>query len=181
MNFFSVFSLSFLFNVSQSLAQNPKLNALIPVGFSILDSKKCDINLDGIFDYIVILKSDKETVETEVRRPLLIVEGRKNGSLKLVQRNDKVVLCYDCGGVFGDPYEGIAVKKNYFSIEHYGGSNWRWTRIITFKYDFKLKKYMLHKDAGISYHTSEPDKTEQLAHHKKSWGKTEFKNYSSDF
>lgn len=161
-------------------AQESKLNQFIPADYKVLESSKCDLNLDGITDYIVVLKHKNEENETERNRPLLIIEGRKNGLLKLVSSNNNVVLCKSCGGVFGDPYSGITVKKNYFSIEHYGGSNWRWTRIITFKYHLKLKKYLLHKDTGISYHMSDVDKNENLTYNKKYWGLMEFKNYKSE-
>ena len=70
---------------------------------------------------------------SDTARHLLIIQGEKDGTFKIVANNDSIVLCFGCGGVFGDPYAGITVKDNYFSIEHYGGSAWRWTRIITFK------------------------------------------------
>src|SRR5436190_14825570 len=121
--------------VSQSIfAQQSQLKTFVPKGFKILDSAKCDINQDGFTDYIVVLKNDNEAVGTEYSRPLLIIEGQKSNILKLAAKNDRLVLCFDCGGVFGDPYAAITVKKNYFSIEHYGGSNERWTRVVTFKY-----------------------------------------------
>lgn len=33
-----------------------------------------------------------------------------------------------------NPYSGLTIKNGYFSVEHYAGSAWRWTRIPTFKY-----------------------------------------------
>jgi hypothetical protein len=167
-----------IFIISQTIsAQNSELNSFVPKGFKILDSEKCDINQDDFTDYIVILKNDNETKETELNRPLLIIEGKKDGALKLVAKNEQIVLCFDCGGIFGDPYAGITAKKNYFSIEHFGGSNWRWTRVITFKYDKKLKKYILHKDAGESWHVFDLKKVEYQPYNKESWDKIEFENY----
>lgn len=174
-------NLLFFIIISQVFyAQESKLKSFIPEGYKILDSTKCDLNQDGFTDYIVILKNDKETVESEMKRPLLIIEGNKTGTLKMVAKNDDVVLCFDCGGIFGDPYSGITVKKNYFSIEHYGGSNWRWTRIITFKYDQKSQKYILHKDAGESFHVANVNKREYQTFNKNLWDTTEFKNYKTE-
>jgi hypothetical protein len=158
-------------------AQQSELKQFVPNGFKILDSEQCDLNQDGFKDYIVILKNENETIETELNRPLLIIEGKKGGVLKLVAKNEQIVLCFDCGGIFGDPYAGITVKKNYFSIEHFGGSNWRWTRVITFKYDKKLKKYILHKDAGESFSVFDLKKVEYQSNNKESWDKIEFENY----
>jgi hypothetical protein len=96
-----------------------------------------------------------------VRRPLLLLLGQNDGSLKLAARNDYVVLCGSCGGVMGDPFEGITIKDGYFSIEHSGGAGWRWTRIITFKWSEPDKDWRLHRDGGVSYHAGDPDKMEE--------------------
>lgn len=157
-----------------SFSQSNNLKYFIPNGFTLLDSASGDLNLDGFNDLIVVLKNDLEETVPDTTRPLLILHGAKNKTYTLITKNDHVVLCNDCGGMFGNPYEGIAVKNNYFSVEHYGGSNWRWTRIITFKYDLKNKQYVLHKDAGVSYHTSDPDKITKNIHSKKSFGKLLF-------
>jgi hypothetical protein len=91
------------------------------------------------------------------------------------------VLCYNCGGVFGDPYEGLAIKNGYFSVEHYGGSSWRWTRIITFKYHDAKKAWYLHRDAGISYHTSDPDTETESVYNQADYGKLNFEEYIGDW
>ncbi|MGA1278534.1 MAG: hypothetical protein ACO30P_08970, partial [Candidatus Kapaibacteriota bacterium] len=103
-----------------------------------------------------------------------------NGSLTLIERNDNIVLCFLCGGAWGDPYEGMTLKKNFFSVEHRGGAAERWTRIITFKYNTKDKSYYLHKDGGVFYSTFDPDKSTDEFYNKKLWGKMLFKNYVSE-
>jgi hypothetical protein len=115
------------------------LKQLIPADFTILDSASGDINKDGVRDLVIILRNKYETFNTDTTRPLLLLEGNLKRRYKLLARNDSVVLCMGCGGVHGDPYQGITVKSGYFSIEHFGGSGWRWTRIITFKYDPKKR------------------------------------------
>ena len=174
-------SLFILLITKASLAQKINFKEFIPAGFTILDTSKCDLNQDGYTDYIIILKNDLENSVPDTSRPLLIVEGEKNGTFKLIANNDKIVLCYACGGAFGDPYTGITVKDNYFSIEHYGGSSWRWTRIITFKYDKKLNDYILHKDTGESFSVEDLNKREFQTYNKNLWNKVEFKNYNSDW
>src|SRR4249920_3850882 len=138
---------SFVTNLS---GQSKGLASFIPADFSILDSASGDINKDGKKDLLVILKNNLEETNGDTTRPLLILLGNEKGFYNLSGRNDRVVLCKSCGGVFGDPYAGITVKNNFFSIEHYGGSNWRWTRIITFRYDLRSKQVLLHLDAGDS-------------------------------
>lgn len=156
------------------------LKSFIPNGFSILDSASGDLNKDGYKDLVLILKNKAETAQQDVERPLLILHGSKAKLYTLVAKNNKVVLCASCGGVFGDPYSRLVIKNNYFSAEHYGGSNWRWTRIMTFKYDLQKKVYVLHRDAGESYHTAEPDKTSPNIHSKKDFDKLLFKDYTNE-
>ncbi len=166
-------------NIFNTLSQSNSLSSFTPEGYLLKDSLKCDLNLDGIIDYLLVLKDKNEEVAEigETLRPIYILEGIKEGGYRLAEKNDSIVLSKNDGGAFGDPYAGLVAKKNYFSIEHYGGSNWRWSRIYTFKYDQKTKKYYLHKDAGVSYHTSNPNKVEKLNYHKELWGKIKFKDY----
>ena len=154
------------------------LKSFIPEGYSLLDSTSGDLNKDGLKDLVLILKNNLEETRPDTTRPLLILHGIKKKGYTLVARNDYAVLCQSCGGVFGDPYDNVVAKNNFFSVEHYGGSNWRWTRIITFKYDLKTKQYVLHRDAGISYHTSDPDKTTNTITNKKDFGKLPFAKYN---
>lgn len=169
--------LSDMFSQAQTNAPAP-YQSFIPKGFSLLDSASGHLNKDGINDMVLILKNDLETANPDTTRPLLLLAGIGNGLYKLLERNDHVVLCAACGGIFGDPYEGVVIKNGFFSIEHYGGSNWRWTRIITFKYDPVSQKFKLHKDAGVSYHVSDPDKQEEIVNNKAAFGKRLFSEYT---
>ena len=161
-------------------AQKKSIDDFVLKGYSILDKSSGDLNQDGYTDYIVILRNNLDTISADTARPLLIIHGQQNGTYKLAGRNDSIVLCKACGGVFGDPYSAITIKDNYFSVEFYGGSNWRWSRVITFKYNTITKSYILHKDAGESFNAFEPDKIEYESYHKELWNKIPFKTYSAD-
>lgn len=108
--------------------------------------------MDGFEDVVLILKSINEQETSDYAndkptlRPLLFLAGDTIGSLHLVARNDKAVYCFDCGGQMGDPFNALVVDKQLVSIEHYGGSQYRWTRNITFKYDTEAKAWFLYKD-----------------------------------
>lgn len=154
--------------------------AFIPQGYTVLDSSFGDLNKDSYPDMVLILKSDTEEMNPDTTRPVLVLAGSANSSFKLLARGDHAVLCANCGGVFGDPYQGITIKSGYFSIEHYGGSGWRWTRIITFKYDPSVSTFRLHRDAGVSFHASEPNKQTSLIHQKKNYGRVTLKDYTYD-
>ncbi len=163
-----------------SYAQLQTLQSFIPADYSILDSASGDINKDGKKDMLVILKYNDEENSGDTVRPLLVLLGSGKDLYELTAQSDSVVLCKACGGVFGDPYAGMTVKNNFFSIEHYGGSNWRWTRIITFRYDVKTGNIYLHRDAGESFHVDDPDKTKPYTYTKEDYGKLLFSKYSYD-
>ncbi|HTA61315.1 MAG TPA: hypothetical protein VK835_02620 [Bacteroidia bacterium] len=162
-------------------AQKTGINDFVLKGYSILDKAQGDLNQDGYQDYIVILRNNLDTSFGDTARPLLIIHGQQNGTYNLVEQNSNVVLCKTCGGAFGDPYSAITIKNNYFSVEFYGGSNWRWSRVITFKYNLLTKSYILHKDAGESFNALEPDKTEYENFHKELWNKKPFQNYDAEY
>ena len=122
-------------------------------------------------------KETSDVVDHPTKRPLLVLIGEGNGKYKLAARNDNVVLCVDCGGVFGDPFEGVSIKNGVFSVEHYGGSSWRWTKIITFKYSAVNKNWLLSRVGSDSYHTSDPNKMKTTIKTDKNFGKVLFEKY----
>ncbi|MES2776137.1 MAG: hypothetical protein V4722_18310 [Bacteroidota bacterium] len=170
---------TFLIHAVIVFGQTKSYNSFIPVGFTILDSAIGDINKDGIKDAVLILKVKNEAAWSSTVRPLLVLEGNKRKQFKLVARNDHVVMCWDCGGVHGDPYVRTVIKNGYFSVEHFGGSGWRWTRVITFKFNSKTQKLMLHRDAGHYWHVSEDGKKTERINGEKDFDKLPFDKYDN--
>lgn len=173
------------------------LNKFVPKGYKIVKWKSGNLNMDEKDDVILVIGKieNEEVAETgsteyndmdEEERPLLILTANDNGELKEVTRNDKVVMCPDCGGVMGDPFGeagSIVIKNGYFSIESMGGSSDRWVRIITFKYDTTKKSWFLHKDGQVSWNTHEVDSEEETVYSKKDFGVVPFEayNYENQF
>jgi hypothetical protein len=163
----------------QSVTGHP-LHYFLPKDYVILDSAQGDINNDGIDDFVVALKSVYENTDTETARPLLLLIGTKTGGYTLFASNDSVVLCKNCGGVFGDPYEGITIKKGFFEINHRGGSRFRWTRNISFRFKPGRNEFILYRDAGISYDDANPDKNIRQVTHKEDFNRVAFVKYTYD-
>lgn len=175
-------------NVSyfQVITNIPKAIAVhVPKGYQVLDTTVGNLNLDNIPDLLIALKSPLEDTSTNledpVHRPLLILFGNANGSYTFGFRNDNIVYCILCGGVLGDPFNGLTIKNGYFTVEHYGGSNWRWTNYITFKFNPKNKHFYLHRIDQTSYHTSKPDKIEKTIKTQKNFGVVDFTNYEEKY
>jgi hypothetical protein len=152
----------------------------VPDGYSILNNTEGDLNSDLLKDKILVLKKNGEdTIRSyEPARPLLILVGEGDSKYRLAARNDSTVFCYQCGGVMGDPFTGITIKNGYFSVEHYGGSSWRWTRIITYKYSKEENKWFLNRDGSESFHASDPEKVESTIKTAKDFGKVEFGDFN---
>ncbi len=123
--------------------------------------ESADLNGDGKQDFILVLENLKDAPDAEEQgtRILTILTRGADGKLMLAARNDKgVVFCRECGGVFGDPFEGVEAAPKTFTVDMYGGSSWRWATHYKFNYSRIDKTWQLVRVEEISYHTSEPDK-----------------------
>lgn len=160
-----------------------KLKGFIPTDYTILDTTRGDLNHDPFIDMIMVLKKTNEDTTSDVvdhpeKRPLLILIGQNDHSFKLVARNDNTVYCIDCGGMMGDPFTGIVIKDGYFSVTHYGGSAWRWSRIITYKYSSSDHYWYLHKDGTESFNVNTPDSIVSTIRTIKDFGKIPFDKFN---
>ena len=134
-------------------------------GTKAIRLETADLNGDGRSDFVLVLeksktKRDKDGFPLD-QRPLLILIRQPDKSLKLAGRNEKVVFCATCGGVFGDPFAGIKTGRNTFTVELYGGSNWRWTEDYTFNYSRLDRTWQLVRIESGSFHVFEPTKVER--------------------
>src|ERR1700752_5224914 len=105
-------------------------STFVEAGTRAIAVEKSNLNGDGRDDYILVLEKENPAKDANdfptAQRPLLILLRGADGKLVSTKRNDRIVMCSQCGGVFGDPFEGVIAGRNTFSVEHYGGSNWAW-------------------------------------------------------
>jgi len=130
-------------------------------GTEAIALEKGDLNGDGREDFILVLEKQNPTMDKDGfpsdQRPLLILLRGADGKLALTKRNERIVMCSQCGGVFGDPFEGVIVGRNTFSVEHYGGSSDRWKYSYKFNYSRIDKTWQLVRVQEVNYHTSDPE------------------------
>jgi hypothetical protein len=155
----------------------------IPPNYQVLNVTYGNLNLDNYPDLILVLHKNNEEKTSDVvshpeKRPLLIFTGGPGNTYKLTARNDNAVYCVDCGGAMGDPFTGITIKNGYFSVEHYGGSAWRWARIITFRYVKTAQNWVLYKDGNESFNAGDPEKVERKIYTAKKFGKVPFNHFN---
>jgi len=126
-------------------------------GTTVAAIESGDLNGDGRQDVVLVL----EPADPEQPRPLLLLLRDAKGQLKLAKRSAKAVFCRTCGGVMGDPFQGVSVKKGRFTIEHYGGSGWRWSTNFTFAWSRRDQSWQLVRVENQSFHAGEPDKIQK--------------------
>jgi hypothetical protein len=82
------------------------------------------------YDAVILHSMEEDSIPepytSNAARPLLLYKVTAEGKRSLIVRNDDLVMCEDCGGIYGDPYAGISFDQDTLKLEHYGGSNWRW-------------------------------------------------------
>jgi len=114
-------------------AMTKKFSKFIPNGAVIFDTACSDFNKDGLTDMLLVTTSEAATNDT---RGLIILQNSIAGFI-VSAKCANAVFCEACGGIFGDPYAGISFTKNVLTINHYGGSAWRWTSNFTFRFQNK--------------------------------------------
>ncbi len=107
---------------------------VVPTGYFILDSAS-SMNKKGVTITVLVLAAEKEKTEefTDEKRVITILH-KEQGIWRRLASNSELVLCRNCGGVFGDPYAGITLKDTILTIDNYGGSAWRWSQRHIFRY-----------------------------------------------
>ena len=161
MFFLALFFCNYLFAQKDNLIL--QLKKFIPEGYKIKDTAFGDLNDDSKMDVVMILVSEKEEdasyVDTSfnLQRPLMILTQQADGKLMLAKRNDNMVLCKQCGGVFGDPYAGLIIAGGSFEISFYGGSTWRWNDVYDFECNNLKKTWVLDREEHSTFHSTEAD------------------------
>jgi hypothetical protein len=150
---------------AQNITVPEELKPFIMPGYEVLDVVKGDLNKDKLDDYLLVLKTTGEdsisidNPDWDAHRPLLLILRQANGTLRMAAMNNELILCKHCGGIMGDPYQGLTVKPGEFTADFYGGSSWRWGEGFTFQYDAAKKNWFLQKHQSASFHSGDPENT----------------------
>ncbi len=120
------------------------------------------------YDLVILKAIAEDTIEIprswEGTRPLLLYRYTSANTRELVVRNDSLVMCQGCGGIFGDPYSGVEFVYDTLKLYHYGGSNWRWAETHEFVRGVN-DDWPLVARTSVSYSVFEPDSTSKTTFH----------------
>ncbi len=114
--------------------------SFIPAGYDTLATATGDLNKDSVSDVAMVLFNKLEDSDDSKMDPdslparLLIILFKKGNQYSLAGKSDSAILCKGCGGVMGDPFAGIYIKRGVLVIDHFGGSAWKWSYTHRFRY-----------------------------------------------
>lgn len=112
-----VFCISFFlfFAIVESHAQTETIYSFIPKDYDTIQIAKGDLNRDGIDDIVLALFSKEEKQDSiysdSIPPRLLIILFKKGTGYVQVAKSSSALLCKYCGGIFGDPFNGILIEK----------------------------------------------------------------------
>jgi hypothetical protein len=163
-----------------------EVRSFVEAGTLPIAIEHADLNGDGRMDVLLVLEkqraaeSDPE-IEQE-QRPLLILVREPSGVLMLRKRNEKVVYCSSCGGAMGDPFVGVQTARTAFTVQHYGGSAWRWSAEYTFRYSRRDDTWQLTLVEQRSFHALDPDDSVEVKAYKppKDFGKIDIADFDPE-
>ena len=115
------------------------ITEFIPKGYDTVETATGDLNKDGISDLVMVLRDKREDTaqmgsEINDMDRLLIILFKTTDGWKLAGKSRHEILCKNCGGIYGDPFNGINIANGVLVIDHYGGSNWRWAYTHKFRF-----------------------------------------------
>jgi len=123
--------------------------------------EKGDLNGDGRPDYILVYakppKPDDTFDDDDLRTTVVLIRDAA-GKLSAAAANDAAAFCRSCGGVLGDPFQGVKIKGTSFTIMNYGGSSDRWSNEYTFSYSKRDNNWQLTRAEESSFSAFTPDK-----------------------
>jgi hypothetical protein len=140
-----------------------EVKPFIEKGMVAIALESGDLNGDGTKDYVLVIGTPPSETggydeKGDAKRPTLVLISDASGKLSLAARNDEVAFCRNCGGVLGDPFQGVEINGTSFTVSNYGGSNWRWSNAFRFAYSRRDHTWQLVRVEESSFHVFEPDK-----------------------
>lgn len=111
--------------------------SFLPQGWTVFHEASGDLNKDSLEDVAIIIENATPDEYGEKARALLILlkNNKTDDTFQQACRADQVILGSQSGGLLGDPFSSMEIKRNVLRIDFYGGSREKWS--TTHRYWYK--------------------------------------------
>lgn len=145
--------------------------------------KAFDLDQKGNQAVLLILEKQPKTPNSEPirdnQRILMVLQRNIEERWDVAVRNDNLVMCSLCGGMFGDPFqiEELEVKTGAFTLNFEGGG---WHRTLIFQYDIQRNDWFLAQFDDASANRSEATVSTSNKTYPKDFSYTSLKKFNPD-
>ncbi len=109
------------------------IKSFLKKGWFEIGRVKADFNNDEKQDIILAVQHKEDTNSDYSNGRAIIILFKDGNGYVLNKVNHEAIMGQHDGGVL-DPFTGITVKNNTFTISHYGGTAWRWGFDVQFRF-----------------------------------------------
>jgi hypothetical protein len=117
--------------LSQPPAHDAELSAFLPPGTSLGLTAHGDIDGDGDQDAVIVLDGGEGDAARQPRT-LLLLRRDADGRLQRAIESPRAISCRRCGGMMGDPLQGIRMAPGVITLRFEGGSRELWSKEFRF-------------------------------------------------
>jgi len=123
----------------------------VPEYFSVHSDHRGDLDADGDEDLLVVLTSTDVSRRKDDTRTLMVFQRNSRGKLEKSVHNPSAILCESCGGMMGDPLQGIYITSDGFLLRFEGGSRELWSREYQFVYSAPANTWLLNEFRSAAF------------------------------
>ena len=117
--------------LSQPPAPDSELSAFLPPGTSLRLAERGDIDGDGDQDVVIVVETSDGDAARQPR-PLLLLRRDADGRLQRTIESPRAINCRRCGGMVGDPLQGIRIEPGALTLRFEAGSRELWSSEFQF-------------------------------------------------
>jgi len=126
------------------------ISCFLPKGTTVRLEQRGDMDGDGDIDVLVVLQKSNSDVHRFEPRTLMVLRRDADGHLQKAGAGKNAILCQACGGMMGDPLQGIRIDSAGFTLRFEGGSRELWSQEYRFVYSAHAHAWILHEINGAA-------------------------------
>lgn len=114
-----------------SLCIQAQMPALPPM-YKQLAVAEGDLDKDGVAERAMVFDTGDSTEGGTTRMMFILKQRGENW--QIWKQSTQAIMKSEDGGMMGDPFVGIEIKKGLLFVNHSGGSSWKWYEYDCYRY-----------------------------------------------